>query len=106
MAEPIEKYEEKKIQIPKISLNIPPQGDTNALREVARLLVNAENPVIVADRYARTDKGPEMLVQFAELLQAPVVDLYGRLNMPNQHWLQQSNRRGPLLQADVTWRST
>jgi acetolactate synthase-1/2/3 large subunit len=99
---PIEKHEEKKLKIPRLSLDIPPQGDANALREVAKLLVNAENPVIVADRYARTEKGPEMLVELAELLQAPVVDLYSRLNMPTQHWLQQSNRRGRLLQqADV-----
>ena len=102
MERPIEKREESKLVIPKVSVNIPPQGDSNALREVAKLLVEAENPVIVADFYARTEKGPAMLTQLAELLQAPVVDLYGRLNMPNQHWLQQSRRRGVLLaQADL-----
>ncbi len=102
MEKPIEPKDEKKLVIPKVSMNIAPQGDVNALREAAKLLVEAESPVIVADMYARTDKGPAMLVQLAELLQAPVVDLYGRLNMPNQHWLQQSRRRGVLLQqADV-----
>ena len=102
MERPIEKREEKKLIIPKIGANIAPQGDVNALREAAKMLVAAENPVIVADMYARTNAGPGMLVQLAELLQAPVVDLYGRLNMPNQHWLQHSRRRGGLLaQADV-----
>jgi acetolactate synthase-1/2/3 large subunit len=102
MEKPIEKHEEKKLMIPKLGANIAPQGDVNALREAARLLVAAESPVIVADMYARTNNGPVLLAQLAELLQAPVVDLYGRLNMPTQHWLQQSRRRGPLLQqADV-----
>ena len=35
----------------------PPQGDSGAVAEAARLLVNAQNPVIVADRAARTPAG-------------------------------------------------
>src|SRR5262249_33078493 len=52
-----------------------------------KLLVAAENPVIVADKMARTEEGVKSLVQLAELLQVPVVDQLGRMNMPNTHYL-------------------
>ena len=64
-----------------------------ALRETAKLLVNAQNPVIVADRVARTPTGIKHLVELAELLQAPVVDQGGRMNFPNTHHLDQRRRR-------------
>ena len=38
------------------------------------MLVAAENPVIVADRAARTPAGMKLLVELAETLQAPVID--------------------------------
>jgi len=59
------------------------------LRETARLLVNAERPVIVADRAARTPEGMKHLVELAELVQAPVVNMRGRMNFPNSHHLSQ-----------------
>ncbi len=40
--------------------------------KLARMLVAAENPVIVAGRAARTPNGLKLLVELAELLQAPV----------------------------------
>ena len=52
----------------------PPQGDTGAVKEAAQLLGNAERPVIVVDRAARTPQGVKLLVELAELLQCPVVD--------------------------------
>src|SRR5580704_7502946 len=58
--------------IPKITMASPPQGDSGAVAEAARLLVAAENPVIVADRCARTPAGLKLLVELAETLQAPV----------------------------------
>ncbi len=89
-------------RIPHYVSTAPPQGDANAVREAARLLVNAENPVIVADRLARTSNGMPLLVQLAELLNAPVVDERARLNFPTTHYLHQSGRRKALIrQADV-----
>ena len=42
------------------------------------------------------------LVQLAEVLQCPVVDIGARMNFPTQHALNQSDRRGALLaQADL-----
>jgi len=80
-------------QIPKLTLADPPQGDSGAVAEAARLLVQAENPVIIADRAARTSSGMECLVELAEALEAPVIDLAGRMNFPTRHPLNQSERR-------------
>jgi acetolactate synthase-1/2/3 large subunit len=78
------------LYIPKYTPPSPPQAEMGALRETARLLVAAENPVIVADRVARTENGMKWLVQLAELLQVPVVDQNGRMNFPNSHYLHQN----------------
>jgi thiamine pyrophosphate-dependent acetolactate synthase large subunit-like protein len=48
---------EKNLRIPKLALNAPPQGDSGAVNEAAKLLVAAENPVIVVDKMARTEAG-------------------------------------------------
>ena len=42
------------LRIPKLARVVPPQGDTGALAETAKMLVAAENPVIICDRLART----------------------------------------------------
>ena len=76
---------EKNLRIPKLVLSAPPQGDTAAVAEAAKLLVNAENPVIVAGRVARTPKGIEHLVELAEVLQARVQDQRMRMNFPSAH---------------------
>ena len=55
-------------------MTTPPAADSGAVSEVARMLVDAENPVIMAGRAARTPKGIPLLVELAELLQAPVND--------------------------------
>jgi acetolactate synthase I/II/III large subunit len=77
----------EKLYIPRYVASSPPQGDSGAVKEAARLLANAERPVIVADRAARTENGVRLLVQLAELLQAPVVDQGGRMNFPKTHYL-------------------
>src|SRR5215218_11068798 len=66
------------LTIPRYVPTAPPQGEPGAVREAARLLANAERPVIVVDRAARTPNGIKLLVELAELLQAPVVNQYGR----------------------------
>ena len=88
--------------VPRLSIPRPPAGDPTALAEAARLLVSAENPVIIVDRYSRTQAGMDALVALAETLQAPVVNKFGRMNMPNQHHLNQTARARALIgQADV-----
>jgi acetolactate synthase I/II/III large subunit len=65
------------------------------------MLVGAQTPVILAGRTARTPAGMGMLVQLAELLQAPVIDDYTRMNFPTNHYLNGSFSRAVLGQADV-----
>jgi thiamine pyrophosphate-dependent acetolactate synthase large subunit-like protein len=76
---------EKNLRIPKLVMSAPPQGDTGAVNEAAKLLVAAENPVIVAGRLARTPKGIDLLVELADLLQARVQDQRLRMNFPSRH---------------------
>jgi len=91
-----------KLTIPKLTIATPPQGDSAAVADAARMLVAAENPVIVADRAARTPAGLASLVQLAELLQAAVVDQGGRMNFPSRHPLNQSAQsRAAIGAADV-----
>ena len=91
-----------KFHIPKLALATPPQGDSGSVAEAARLLVAAENPVIVADRAARTPAGMMRLIELAEALQAPVIDQGGRLNFPTRHPLNHTERgREPIARADV-----
>src|SRR3712207_4003725 len=68
------------LRIPRLSAATPPQGDAGAVNELAKLLVAAENPVLIADRAARTQAGVGYLVELAELLQAGVVNQWGRMN--------------------------
>jgi thiamine pyrophosphate-dependent acetolactate synthase large subunit-like protein len=88
--------------IPKLPRVAPPAGEEGAVKDVARLLVSAEKPVIFADRAARTPEGLKLLVQLAEALQAPVCDSNNRMNFPWRHPLNQSRRQRALLgEADV-----
>ncbi len=76
---------EKNLRIPKLATSAPPQGDSAAVAEAAKLLVAAENPVIVAGRVARSAEGIKCLVELAEVLQARVQDQRMRMNFPSAH---------------------
>jgi thiamine pyrophosphate-dependent acetolactate synthase large subunit-like protein len=75
------------LYIPRYVPTAPPQGDSGAVKEAARLLAQAQSPLILADRAARTPNGVKLLVELAELLQARVIDLGGRMNFPKTHYL-------------------
>lgn len=96
--EPIRDFGQS-LSIPKFVPNAPPAGEMGAVREAARLLANAEYPVIVADRAVNTQKGMNLLVQLAELLQAPLVRQRARLNFPTIHYL--GRPASVIAQADV-----
>jgi thiamine pyrophosphate-dependent acetolactate synthase large subunit-like protein len=78
------------LTIPRLGVAAPPAGDSASVDELARLLVEAERPVIVAGRLARTHAGMARLIELAELLQAPVVDSGARMNFPSRHPLNLS----------------
>jgi len=85
--------DEKALRIPRVTLPTIPVGDLSAVKETAKLLVNAENPVIVADRSARTPHGINLLVELTELLQSAVISPGVRMNFPSRHPLNQTEAR-------------
>ena len=91
-----------RLRVPALSLAAPPQGDGNAVREAARLLVNAESPLIVSQKVGRTPRAWDLMIELAELLQAPVdVGAFGSWkDFPSWHRLSGSG--GPGYIPDVT----
>lgn len=89
----------KRPPVPKLTRVSPPGADAATLLEVAKMLVAAENPVIVADRMARTQAGMDSLVELAELLQCAVREGTSRTNFPNLHPLNQN--RFNMAEADL-----
>ena len=89
-------HDRSKLRIPKLTLTKPPAGDPAAVAEVAKLLVAAENPVIVTGRVASTPEGQRLMIELAETLQAPVQG--GGRNIPNRHPLSGG---GSVANADV-----
>ena len=86
------------LRIPKLVHTSPPQGDSEAVNEAARMLVAAERPLIMSERTVRNDRGVQLMVELAETLQAPVFS-NERMEFPNRHPL--AGNGGPGYQADV-----
>jgi len=85
-----------RLRVPKLTVASPPAGDAAAVAEVAKLLVAAENPVILGGQAVRTPEGMKLLIELAETLQAPVSG--GKF--PSRHPLNQAG--GALIRnADV-----
>ena len=94
--------DEKSLFIPKLSPSAPPMGESGAVREAAKLLAAAENPVIVAERVTRNQEGMKLMVELAEALNAPVVNQLGRMNFPTTHYLARTqDGRALVREADV-----
>ena len=85
-----------RLHVPRLTLASPPAGDPVAVAELAKLLVAAENPVILGGAAIRTEPGMKQLVELAETLQAPVVG--GKF--PSRHPLSQQGG-GLLRNADL-----
>lgn len=96
--EPMSEQERRSTRIPKLTMATPPAGDENAVAEAAKMLVAAQDPVIMAGRAARSADGMKLLIELAELLQAPVQDRRMRMNFPTNHPLFGG---GSIAQADV-----
>lgn len=74
--------------IPKLALDAQPAGDYGTVEAVAKLLVAAENPVVVAGHVVHSEAGMQNFIAFAEALQVPVIDPGG--NLPSRHPLNQA----------------
>jgi thiamine pyrophosphate-dependent acetolactate synthase large subunit-like protein len=80
-------------RIPRLTIPRPPAGDPAAVEEAARMLVAAENPIILTGRLGRTQNSIDRVVELAEALQC---NASGQA-MPSRHALAGGNVR----QADV-----
>jgi len=95
------------VPVPDVARYAPPspmQASAGALDAVAALLHAAERPVIIAEYLGRNAAAVDALVQLADLLAAPVIDLYGhgRFNFPSTHPLDLTGAEKDLLaSADV-----
>jgi acetolactate synthase-1/2/3 large subunit len=80
----------------------PVQADPAALARAADLIARAERPVIVTEFTGRHPEAFTELVGLAEDIAAAVVDMHGRVNMPNRHPLNLSFASGDALrEADL-----
>ena len=93
------------VPIPPVGRFAPPapaQADPRAVETAARWLVEARYPVAVADYVGRNPDGVGALVDLAEVLNLPVIDLGSRFNFPNTHPLDLTGAdEGLLADADV-----
>ena len=80
------------LRIPKIAVPTAPVADHNAVNELARLLVAADNPVLVAGRLARTPAGLAAFTELANVLQCAVTPGTDRMNFPSHHPLAVGQR--------------
>src|SRR5574341_774062 len=96
---------EKEIPLPdpaRFRPAAPLQAEADAIKEAARLLSEAQNPVILADYLGRDNQAVLSLVELADLLAIPVIDLGARLNFPNTHALNLTGKNRELISnADV-----
>ncbi|MEK6600886.1 MAG: thiamine pyrophosphate-binding protein [Candidatus Binatota bacterium] len=96
---------DKEIPLPDPGRFRPPaplQAEAEAIKEAARLLCEAQNPVILADYLGRNNEAVLSLVELADLLAIPVIDLGARLNFPNTHPLNLTGKNSELIaNADV-----
>ena len=96
---------EKEIPLPDVTRFRPPaplQAEAGAIKEAAALLAGAQHPVILADYVGRNHDAVLSLVQLADLLSIPVLDLGARLNFPNTHALNLTGKNADLIaNADV-----
>jgi acetolactate synthase I/II/III large subunit len=65
----------------------PPAPDPRGLASLARMLGDAERPVIVTGRVGRNPDSVAVLVRISEMLGAPVLDERDRQNFPRNHRL-------------------
>ncbi len=96
---------ESSVELPDISRYAPPtppQADALTLERAAKWLIEAENPVIVADHLSDSADACRALVELAELLVIPVLDKFGRYNFPSDHSMNLTGAEEEILsQADL-----
>jgi thiamine pyrophosphate-dependent acetolactate synthase large subunit-like protein len=96
---------EERVTVPDVNRYgpaAPVQADPTMLATAAEWLIEAEHPVVLVDYTGRNQQTVPALVELAELLALPVVDLGSRYNFPNMHPLDATEAEDQLLpDADV-----
>ncbi|OGO38404.1 MAG: hypothetical protein A2147_03360 [Chloroflexi bacterium RBG_16_57_8] len=87
------------------------EGDSAALRQAARLLVQAKNPVVLVKGMGRHPEAVAHLIALAEKLALPVTSNDKYMNFPRTHWAISPpalNTRDVILliDNDVPWTTT
>ncbi len=75
------------------------QADSTALDQVTDLLINAKEPVVIADFLGRSDEAVEGLVRLAESLAIPVITGGDLFNFPTRHPLYATEAKNDVLAA-------
>ncbi|MBI4338949.1 MAG: thiamine pyrophosphate-binding protein [Chloroflexi bacterium] len=78
----------EKLELPildRYPMPTSPGPDPDAIRTLAAWLVEAENPLVVADHVGNNPQAVDALIELAELLALPVADRGGRYNFPTTH---------------------
>jgi acetolactate synthase I/II/III large subunit len=99
LAEEIESfsYSERPRMQPNVSMASP-----DSIREVAKLLAKAKNPVVVTAALGRDPEAVPLLVRLSEMLNMPVFSGGTYMNFPVTHPMHQGGMSGPALaEADV-----
>ncbi len=95
----------EQIEIPDVSrypIPAPMPPNPESIQQAAKLLVEAQSPLILADFFGRHPGAVSSLVELAELLAIPVIDKGNRFNFPNTHPLDATGSGDQLLKtADV-----
>ncbi|MBI4198045.1 MAG: thiamine pyrophosphate-binding protein [Chloroflexi bacterium] len=90
----------EKLELPMIGRYTTPTlmgPDPEAIRTLATWLVEAQNPLVVADHAGKDPQVVEALLELAELLALPVADRGGRYNFPSTHPLDVSGQEIELM---------
>jgi thiamine pyrophosphate-dependent acetolactate synthase large subunit-like protein len=85
---------------PDLRRHAPPtraNADPSALATASRWLIEAENPVVLADYAGRHPANVQALVRIADALALPVIDLGSRFNFPNTHPLDLTGANAEIL---------
>ena len=86
----------------KYSAPLIEEGSSEAMKQVAQLLFDAANPVIIVDKYGRSDGDVQKLVSLSQEAGVPVLDTGMHFNFPSRHPLNLSGlEQETLAQADL-----
>ena len=75
------------------------QADSTALDQVTDLLINAKEPVVIADFLGRSEEAVDGLVRLAESLAIPVITGGDLFNFPTRHSLYATEAKNDVLAA-------